>query len=82
MTDTFSMAVAIGTVALLLIFILAIWKRIRNRSGSATMMLGSMHNILNEDQQKAAEVIILKEAQQKMVEQDSREPEAPEPLEE
>ena len=82
MSDTFTIAVLIGTLVFLVLFIFAIWRKIRNRSGSATMMLGSMNNILNEDQQRAAEVIVLQEAQQKMVEQDAREPEEPEPLEE
>ena len=75
MTDTFTIAVLVGTLVVLVLFIFAIWRKIRNRSGSATIMLGSMNNILNEDQQRAAEVIVLQEAQQKMVEQDSREPE-------
>ncbi|MFC1628237.1 hypothetical protein ACFL3H_03890 [Gemmatimonadota bacterium] len=74
MTDTFTIALLIGTLLVLILFIAAIWRKIRNRSGSATMMLGAAHNILNEDQQRAAEVIVLQEAQQKMVEQDTREP--------
>ena len=77
MNDTFSIAVALGTIVVMLLFIFAIWRKIRNKSGSATMMLGATFELLNEDQQRAAEVIIQKEQQRKMEEQEQGEPEEP-----
>ena len=80
--DTFTIAVLIGTLVVLILFFAAIWRKIRNRSGSATMMLGAVHNFLNEDQQRAAEVIVQREARKKVGGQKSNEPGEPEPLEE
>jgi hypothetical protein len=55
------------------LFIFGIWRKIRKRSGSATIMLGSMHNVLNEDMQRAAEVIVEREAGKKMEAEESGE---------
>ena len=80
MSDTFSLVVVIGVLIALFLFIGAIWWKIRKGSGSATIMLGAMHNFLNEDQQRAAEVITLQEQKKKMGEQESGEPDEPEPM--
>ena len=81
-SDTLGIAVALGIAIILFLFLAAMYRKIRNRSGSATMMLGAVHNFLNEDQQRAAEVIVQREARKKMGGQKSNEPEEPEPLEE
>jgi len=57
----------------LALFLFGIWRKIRRRTGSATVMLGAMHNILNEDMQRAAEVLVEREAGKKMGEEESGE---------
>ena len=57
----------------LALFLFGIWRKIRKRSGSATIMLGAMHDILNEDMQRAAEVIVEREAGMKMEEEEAGE---------
>jgi hypothetical protein len=57
----------------LALFLFGIWRKIRKRSGSATIMLGAMHDILHEDMQRAAEVIVEREAGKKMEEEESGE---------
>ncbi|MFC1540356.1 hypothetical protein ACFL41_02555 [Gemmatimonadota bacterium] len=74
MSESAGITVFIVIIIALFLFIGAIWWKIKKK------MLGAMTDILNADQQRAAEVIVLQEAKKKMTEQDQGEPEDPEPI--
>lgn len=77
MTDAAAIAVLAGSLFFLFLVCFVMYRKIKNKSGSATILLGSMHNFLNEDLQRAAEVIVEREAKKKMGEEESGEPEEP-----
>ncbi|MFC1543630.1 hypothetical protein ACFL4Y_00045 [Gemmatimonadota bacterium] len=73
-----SIIVAWGIPVLAVVLLAGTWRRLkRGGRGAGTTLLGSAHNILNEDQQRAADVIVEEQAHKKLGSQESGDPEDP-----
>lgn len=77
MTDAAGIVILLGFILAVFFICAGIYRKVKKRSGSATILLGATHDILNEDLQRAAEVIVEREAKKKMGEEESGEPEEP-----